>query len=344
MVVHLEEFVPAVATAEQWQRYHAYRRRRHREHEPEKPVTPDQAAEALMKHRDSFNHRRRFTAALDGRVVSGLEISAVAPASPEYPTNKHLMWADAWVLRDHRRRGIGRGWIATVVDAMEELGATVLSVDAEEEAGHAFARWLGAEPKMVQADNRLDVRQVDWVMVERWTRDGQAASPGTRLELYEGRVPEERMDEFCATMTRLVNLIPFEDLDHGDLVSTPERQREWYEQLDAVGGLHHVVVSREPDGSISGETDVLKFPYETGLVWQLLTAVDPAARGRGLGKWLKAAMLLHVRRAHPDTTWVMTENAGSNAPMLAINHQLGFRKWKSMTSYQVSRDTLASRR
>src|SRR5215831_3939024 len=45
----------------------------------------------------------------------------------------------------------------------------------------------------------------------------------------------------------------------------------------------------------------------------------------GLGKWLKAAMLDHLRRAHPDTIWISTENAGSNAPMLSINRALGYR-------------------
>ncbi len=340
-VIRLEEFVPERATPEQWRRYHAYRRRRHDEHDPEKPLAPDEAAETLMKHRDSFNHRRWFVATLDDRVVSGLVIGAAKPTSPEYATKRHLMWAEAWVLRDHRRQGIGRGWVPTVVDAMDGYGATVLSTGPDEDAGHAFVRWMGAEAKMVSADNRLDLREVDWDMVERWVRDGAAASPETRLELYEGRVPERSLDEFCTAVTRLVNLIPFEDLDHGDIVFTSERQRQWYQQLDKLGGSHHVLLSREPDGSISGETDVLSYPYEPGLVHQLLTAVDPAARGRKLGKWLKAAMLLHVRRTHPDTVWIRTENAGSNAPMLAINDQLGFRKRKAVIIYQVARDTLA---
>jgi hypothetical protein len=40
---------------------------------------------------------------------------------------------------------------------------------------------------------------------------------------------------------------------------------------------------------------------------------------------------------------VSTENAGSNAPMLAINHKLGFKQYRAGTEYQVSRDGLADR-
>jgi mycothiol synthase len=86
---------------------------------------------------------------------------------------------------------------------------------------------------------------------------------------------------------------------------------------------------------------VVKHPYEAGLVHQWFTGVDPAVRGRG--KWLKAAMLLHLRVVHPDTVAIETGNAGSNAPMLSINHQLGFRLRRTETLYQVDRETLASR-
>jgi ribosomal protein S18 acetylase RimI-like enzyme len=75
-------------------------------------------------------------------------------------------------------------------------------------------------------------------------------------------------------------------------------------------------------------------------VRQLFTGVDPATRGRGLGKWIKAAMLLQVRETHPETVYVTTENAGSNDAMLAINHRLGFRLVREATTYQIGLEEL----
>jgi hypothetical protein len=62
-----------------------------------------------------------------------------------------------------------------------------------------------------------------------------------------------------------------------------------------------------------------------------------------LGKWLKAAMLEHVRAVHPDTVYMTTENAGSNASMLAINRALGFQLYRAATTYQVPLEALTRR-
>ena len=60
-------------------------------------------------------------------------------------------------------------------------------------------------------------------------------------------------------------------------------------------------------------------------------------------RWIKAAMLAHLHKLYPQAKWVVTENAGSNAPMLAINKKLGFKQYRAGTEYQVSRDGLADR-
>src|SRR5207237_8988504 len=95
-----------------------------------------------------------------------------------------------------------------------------------------------------------------------------------------------------------------------------------------------------PDGSAARVTDGVKAWPEEGYVRQQCTGVGPAARGRGLGKWIKAAMLQHVRESHPETFYLTTENAGSNAAMLAINRSLGFRLVRETTTYQIGREEL----
>jgi mycothiol synthase len=76
---------------------------------------------------------------------------------------------------------------------------------------------------------------------------------------------------------------------------------------------------------------------------QQFTGVRPDARGRGLGKWIKAAMLLHMRELYPRAEWVVTENAHSNGPMLKINRTMGFKAYREAIEYQVTRDQLQAR-
>ena len=335
------EFVPACATPVEWQRYHVFRRRRHAEWRSDEPLAPDTVAQMRLVAPDSRWIKHSWLAVRDDQIVSILEIRRTHPSSPEYATNRHLLSADAYVLREHRRHRVGRGWIPKVVETMERHEAAVLTASAEDESGHGFLCRLGAEPKMTDRESRLDMRQVDWDMVARWVHGGQTASPRSRLELYEHRLPDEGLEAFCVRLSELLNTVPFEGLDHGDMVMTADHVREFYARLDETGSSVHTCVIREPDGSVSGWTDVLKHPYEPGLVHQMFTGVDHGARGRGLGKWLKAGMLEHIRRLHPDTEAIVTENAASNAPMLAINQRLGFRLRRTVTHYQIDRETLA---
>jgi GNAT superfamily N-acetyltransferase len=336
----LVPFVPADASPQEWARYHAYRRRWREEQRPDEPLAPDEVAEERLRNPDPRQYHHWYLAVAGDEVVGELHCSAPRPESPEYESGKHLMWAHLYVLESHRRRGTGRRAVPIVLAHLDEHGATVASTGVEDEPGHAFCRALGAEAKLVERASRLDLQALDWDMVDRWVREGESRSPGARLDLYPEWVPDELLEDHCRAMTELLNLMPFEGLDHSDIVITADTAREWRERMSRTGATNPTIVVREADGLVSGMTDVLKHPHETGIVRQLFTGVHPRARGRGLGKWVKAAMLQHVRQAFPDTRWISTENAGSNAAMLAINHALGFQLHRVETFYQVGRDTL----
>jgi GNAT superfamily N-acetyltransferase len=339
----LVEFVANQATPDLWAGWHRIRRRWHEESWSEDPFRPDWLEESELTRPDPFTIHKRFVRVRGGEIVSALLLDATAPSSPEYATSRHLIYASSFVLPERRRHRVAAGWLPTMVEVMDGLGATMATMSAHEEPGIEFLRWLGAEPRYAERSNRLDLRTVDWDMVEAWVTAGRERSPEARLERYLERIPEDRLEEITGVTTKLLSTIPLEGLDHGDIIFTPEMYHEWTTRLDASGGRHHTVLVREPDGSVSALTDVLKYPHEEGHVRQLFTGVDPAARGRGLGKWVKAAMLLQVRELHPDTVYITTENAGSNAAMLAINYQLGFRPYREATSYQIGREALGRR-
>ncbi len=336
------DFDPGSASREEWARYHAFRRIVQAEWRPDEPLAPDDVEELRLKHRDPLQRRHRYQVLVGDEMVAELEAEAPAPESPEYATNRHLLWTEGYVLKAHRRRGIGHGLAALALGVMDAHGETVLSSMADEEAGHAFLRGLGAQPKMTERHSRCDLRQVDWGMVARWVRDGESESRGARLDVFPDWVPDDQLDEYCAARNELLNTMPFEGLDHGDIVLTPGSLRLERERMRLIGAVNPTCVVRDADASIVGMTDTVKNRYEPAIVRQEFTGVHPRARGRGLGKWLKAAMLQHIRQAYPDTIWVSTENAGSNAPMLSINVALGFRPHRIVTVYQVERETLRS--
>ncbi len=334
---------PKTAPRDFWARYHAYRRLRHAETRPEDPVKPDDLIEKEMTREDAFDIRYRYEMARDGQLLSWFYASTSKPGSPGYDTNKHIMWADASVHLEHRRRGIGRSWMTIALELMERHGCTTLSMGTEEESGHAFLKWMGAEGRFSGAENRLELSTVDWAMVRRWAEDGPRLSPRSKVEVYDGHIPEAMREDYCPQLTTMLNTMPWEQMDHGEIVVTPAQLAEWYARMDMEGMADYTMLTRETDGIISGITDMQYAPYKPTTIHQGFTGVRTEARGRGLGKWLKAAMLLHVREIYPMLERVVTENAGSNAPMLAINRKMGFREYRAGTEYQISRDALMAR-
>jgi len=334
---------PGSADTVFWKRFHELRKLRHDELWPEDPSRPDEVIEKLMKRGDPFESHEYFEMSRDGVMVSSFRGETVTPANPEYATNKHLYWADAYVRPDQRRKGVGSLWLNVLAKEMDEHGCTVVGFNAEHDEGHAFLTWLGAKPKLTDIESRLELTGVDWVMVERWVHEGQQRSPETRLEIYDGPLPEEMLPDFAAQRTALLNTMPFEDLELGDIIVTPDRIREYEQQSALAGMVWHNAVTREPDGTISGMTDVEWAPYSRTHVQQQFTGVLPSARGRGIGKWIKAAMLLHIRELYPDAEWVVTGNAHSNGPMLKINRDLGFKPYRTGVEYQMTRDELGAK-
>jgi mycothiol synthase len=334
---------PLTADRDFWTRYHELRRARHSELHPDDPVTPDEVEEAGMKKPSPFDRVDYFEMSRDGAMISLLWAETPTPANPEYATNKHLVWAEAYVRKDERRKGVATSWLPVLDSLMAEHGSTVVGMSTTQPSGHGFLRWLGAEPKLTDIESRLKLAEVDWQMMRRWVDEGAKRSPQTRLEVYDGRMPDAMLPEFAVRRTELLNTIPFEDLDIGDIVVTPEKIRHQYERMEATGEIPHEVLTREPDGTISGMTDISAHLHKPTILEQQFTGVRPDARGRGLGKWIKAAMLLHIRELYPRAEWITTENAHSNGPMLKINRALGFKAYREAVEYQVTRDQIASK-
>jgi len=338
----LQPFDPLAARPELWSRYHAFRRQRHAERDPDEPLDTDETVEGRMRIESKTWLARRVFVEEDGRMVGFTELESPKPGSPEYPTNRHLVYASLGVVGPYRRRGLGTALLRRALAELDERGARVLTCWTSEPDGHEFAARVGFQPKQVERISRLAFDAVDWAMIDRWIADLERRAPGTRLELYPVRVPDDFLATYCPARTKLMNLMPWDDADHGDIVVTPDDFRELAKRLDVSRTEHHTAITREPDDTISGITDVAWSPENPHEVEQWFTGVDPAYRGRGLGKALKAVMLRFCRERYADLRYIRTGNSVTNGSMLAINDRLGFQETRRFTTYQIERDALAA--
>ncbi len=331
------------ADAEFWLRYHEFRRTRHDEVHPDDPLVPDEVERLRVLSDQKFEINDAYEVVRDGEMVSWFRSAVPKPDAPGYESNRHFLWCTFSVLAPYRRRGIARSHLPLVLELMDRHGCRTLTMESEEESGHAFLKWLGAAKKSEGAENRLHIADVDWAMIHRWIEEGEKKSPRARLEVYDDHIPDSMLEEFAPQFGALLNTMPWDDLEHGEIAVTPEVLRHEYGRMDLAGVKHHTVLTREPDGAISGMTDMSWAPHRPKMLAQLFTGVRTDARGRGIGKWIKAYMLDRMHRMYPDAEWISTGNADSNGPMLAINMRMGFKRHRWGAEYQINRDQLAER-
>ena len=110
--------------------------------------------------------------------------------------------------------------------------------------------------------------------------------------------------------------------------------------MERTGGAHHLLVLRDGAGHVVGLTESGWDARTPDRVGQQLTATDPAWRGRGVARALKAAMFRQIRDHHPEVALMITGNAEVNAPMLSINRRVGFKVHRRTVDYPVTRNAL----
>lgn len=334
------DFDPETAGADLWRQYHAYRRARWEERgDPDEPYLPDDTYAASWRlERQEEDWAQFDRVVVDGdRIIAAIGGGAPKPGTKNHATNGHIMWGSCSVLKPWRRQGIGRSWLEHTLERLPVTGATTLTASTHEPDGHAFLRAVAGEPKQLVRYSRTDFRALDWALIDRWVAEAATRAPGHTVEVFERRLPEALWPEYCLAKEEQMRHIPRDGLDMGDWSFTPKDQAERYKSMDAVNQDHNVIWVRDPEGSIVAITDVGWAPFQADQVQQFFTGVHPQARGRGLGKLIKARMLQLVRDRYGehDLRWVRTDNATSNAAMLAINERLGFKEHKILGIYQA---------
>ncbi len=335
-------FDPKTASRQEWKRFHKFRRARHEETDPDDPVMDDETVEGLMKRPDPNWELTRF-AVIDsqsGYLIAMLHFDVAKEDSPDYEDNKHIAWIYLEVLAGHRRQGIGGKLLARAAKMARKRHRSLIIMGSDEEDGKAFIEAIGAKVGQRTRESRLHLDKVDWEMVDRWADAGPERSPTTTLKFFTNHIDDDVIEDFSEVLTEAFNQMPKDDIDRGDEVMTPERIREWEARFRDAGGSRLSAVTFESNGKISGLTEMGYFPDQGTMIHQYMTGVRLPYRGRGLGKWLKAAMLQRVRKEFPQVSVVVTGNATTNTAMLSINERLGFRPHRDGILAQIDLESL----
>ena len=292
----------------------AYRREVLGDAEP--PSTPEENRSRLHLGRDDISTTMLFVRDGGERIaMSFLDIRTGHG-------NEHMAWLeDLYVLRSHRRRGIGRALLDANIEVARAAGRTLIvgAYNSENVDGEAFVKAIGGRTDTADRQNRVRTADLDRALLESWVRP----PPGYSLVQFDGACPDDLLDDFVA-MNRVMNDAPRPDSLGDDEFTSEHRrasERERHEQ-----GIDYWFAGARHDetGRLAAYTEMTLAPFTPWFVEQGDTAVHPAHRGHGIGRWIKAVNALRVLDERPEARVIETWNDGSNRWMLAINDAMGF--------------------
>lgn len=203
---------------------------------------------------------------------------------------------------DHRRQGIGAELYATAVDHLRPLGVSRLRTWAQP-GSLGFARRLGYTPS----------RDVHYASLRlRPTPPAPPVPDGVRLLPLAAFDPLTFHPPYAAACAD----------EPGDVPPDVRDVDNWrYDVWDDPGLDRTASTVAVVDGEVAAFTLVL---VDGERMWSGMTGTLPAYRGRGLAGLVKRAALR--RAAGRGVVVAYTSNDAGNAPMLAVNRSVGYRR------------------
>jgi mycothiol synthase len=251
--------------------------------------------------------------------------------------NKHMAQFDIGVNPEHRRQGLGRKLLAQIVQAAQADNRSLLMTMTNNRAagGEVMMVRIGGQKGLELRVNQLRLVELDDGMIERWITQASQRAGEFELGLWEGPYPENQLTSVVRLM-ELTNEQPSGDLDIEEVHFTPERIRQIEQMKFAQGNQRWTIYAIDKaTGKIAGYTETVWHPNRPEILNQEFTGVFPEYRNRGIGRWLKAAMIVKVLKERPVVKYIRTGNADTNAAMLKINHEMGFKHYMTSVIWQV---------
>ncbi|WP_026163748.1 GNAT family N-acetyltransferase [Kribbella catacumbae] len=250
--------------------------------------------------------------------------------------NTHLVEVEISVAAKYRRTGVGSRLLEEVIERARQDGRRLLMTSmlgdavTGESAGTAFAAVHGFVRKHVELHQVLELPLSDARLAEL-----DQPVDGYQIVQWREHSPEAWIEQFADALSAMTEDVPMGELDHEPTRWTPERIREAEARRIKQGRFCHTTVAVDADGQLAAYTQMGGAAANPERLYQWDTFVRRDHRGRRLGLAVKVPNLRSLQADLDRPAVLHTWNATSNAPMIAVNDHLGFRRVALRTNWEL---------
>jgi GNAT superfamily N-acetyltransferase len=254
--------------------------------------------------------------------------------------NTRFAWLAINVEPEHRNQGVGSAMNDHLVAAARATGRTRMMcevnlafADRESHPYRQFAEKRGFTLANTEVRRALPLPVSD-EQVEKWIDDAAPHHPEYRIETFVGKVPEELQPSLVDTHNQLALDAPTGELEFEAEAMTVAAYQDRMVKLQEMGRKLYETVAISPDGEVVAQSTLGVSDDDTENVFQWGTLVRREHRGHRLGMAVKATNLRAMQRDFPGRRRIITTNAETNAPMVAINEAMGFEPIELLAEFQ----------
>jgi GNAT superfamily N-acetyltransferase len=230
-----------------------------------------------------------------------------------------------------RRHGIGAAILGDLVALAAAAGRTTIVSEChvpadlvESHGSRRFAERNGFTHANTEIRRELRLPVPDRTLSD-WIAEAAPHHADYTVATYVDEVPQELVRSLCYVRNQLGLDAPRGDIEHEEEAMTPEAFLQRQARQREMGITTYWTLATDINGETVAFT-ALGVPVDPPEgVYQWGTAVLRGHRGHRLGLAVKAANLAALQAGHPERRVVSTQNADTNARMVAINDTMGFR-------------------
>lgn len=235
------------------------------------------------------------------------------------------------VSESRRRQGIGSALLRAMMGYAASHGIGHVQLATTAHSGHMFCQSFGAENVSEYLCYSGRIADIASGMLNSWTTSYKG--PPIIFEVSK-EVPKKYLEEYNTLAVEVLNQRPIGKKEEG-LVFTIDNIDSFFSVRCAIDAECIVSIAKNNDNDIVGVSRRTYDPNKPDVISVEFSGIKSEYRNLGLGKYINAKMLLHLKENFPLIEREQTVISKINYSNRSIREKLGYSAAEAMTLYKI---------